>query len=37
MAQVWHDDDVDMSQLKNETISVIGYGIQGAAFKRLWT
>ncbi len=31
MAQVWHDDDVDMSQLKNETISVIGYGIQGAA------
>ena len=31
MAQIWHDDDVDMSQLKNETISVIGYGIQGAA------
>ena len=31
MAQVWHDDDVDMSQLKNETISVIGYGIQGGA------
>ena len=31
MAQVWHDDDIDISQLKNETISVIGYGIQGAA------
>ena len=31
MAQIWHDNDVDMSQLKNETISVIGYGIQGAA------
>ena len=31
MAQVWHDDDIDISQLKNETISVIGYGIQGSA------
>ena len=31
MAQVWHDKDINLDQLKNETISVIGYGIQGAA------
>jgi len=31
MAKMWHDDDVSLDPIKDETIAVIGYGIQGAA------
>jgi ketol-acid reductoisomerase len=31
MARVFYDEDVDSTALRNETIAVIGYGIQGRA------
>ncbi len=31
MAQIWKDEDVSLDTIKNETIAVIGYGIQGNA------
>ncbi len=31
MAQIWKDDQVSLDQIKNETIAVLGYGIQGNA------
>ena len=31
MAKIWKDDDVSLEPLKNQTIAVIGYGIQGKA------
>jgi ketol-acid reductoisomerase len=31
MVRMWKDDQIDISKVKNETIAVIGYGIQGAA------
>lgn len=31
MAQTWKDDDVSLDPIKNETIAVLGYGIQGNA------
>ena len=31
MAKTWKDDDVSLEPLKNQTIAVIGYGIQGNA------
>lgn len=31
MAKIWKDDDVSLDPIKNETIAVIGYGIQGNA------
>ena len=31
MAKTWHDKELNLDSIKNETISVIGYGIQGAA------
>jgi len=31
MAKTWKDDDVSLESLKNQTIAVIGYGIQGNA------
>ncbi|MBI3253644.1 MAG: ketol-acid reductoisomerase, partial [Nitrosopumilales archaeon] len=31
MAKTWKDDDVSLDPIKNETIAVIGYGIQGNA------
>jgi len=31
MAQTWKDDDVALEPIKNETIAVLGYGIQGNA------
>ena len=31
MAQIWKDDDVNLDPIKNETIAVLGYGIQGNA------
>ena len=31
MAQIWKDEDVSLDPIKNETIAVIGYGIQGNA------
>ena len=31
MAQTWKDDDVSLDPIKNETIAVLGYGIQGSA------
>jgi|TARA_B100001013_G_scaffold314777_1_gene221445 ketol-acid reductoisomerase len=31
MAKTWHDEELNLDSIKNETISVIGYGIQGAA------
>ena len=31
MAKIWKDDDVSLDPLKNQTIAVIGYGIQGNA------
>ncbi|GFN41942.1 MAG: ketol-acid reductoisomerase (NADP(+)) [Marine Group I thaumarchaeote] len=31
MAQIWKDDDVSLDPIKNETIAVLGYGIQGNA------
>ena len=31
MAQIWKDEDVSLDPIKNETIAVIGYGIQGSA------
>jgi len=31
MAKIWKDDDVSLEPLKNQTIAVIGYGIQGNA------
>ena len=31
MAKMWHDDDVSLEPIKDETIAVLGYGIQGAA------
>src|SRR5919108_1623336 len=30
-AKIWLDDEVDLGSVKNETIAVIGYGIQGRA------
>jgi len=31
MAKIWKDDDVSLDAIKNETIAVLGYGIQGNA------
>ena len=31
MAQTWKDDDVSLDSIKDQTISVLGYGIQGNA------
>ncbi len=31
MAQIWKDEDVSLDPIKNETIAVLGYGIQGNA------
>ena len=31
MAQVWKDDEISLDSIKDETIAVIGYGIQGDA------
>ena len=31
MAKIWKDDDVSLDSIKNQTIAVIGYGIQGNA------
>ena len=31
MTQIWHDKDLTFDHIKDQTISVIGYGIQGAA------
>ena len=31
MAKIWKDDDVSLDFIKNQTIAVIGYGIQGNA------
>lgn len=31
MAKTWKDDDVDLTPLKDQTIAVLGYGIQGDA------
>ncbi|HEU04436.1 hypothetical protein LCGC14_1475800 [marine sediment metagenome] len=31
MAQIWKDDQVSLDPIKNETIAVLGYGIQGNA------
>ena len=31
MVQIWKDEDVSLDPIKNETIAVIGYGIQGNA------
>ena len=31
MAKIWKDDDVSLEPIKNETIAVLGYGIQGNA------
>ncbi len=31
MAQTWKDDQVSLDPIKNETIAVLGYGIQGNA------
>jgi ketol-acid reductoisomerase len=31
MAQTWKDEDISLDQIKNQTIAVIGYGIQGDA------
>lgn len=31
MAKTWKDDDISLDAIKNETIAVIGYGIQGDA------
>jgi len=31
MAKIWKDDDVNLEFIKNQTIAVIGYGIQGNA------
>jgi len=29
MAKTWKDSDVSLDPIKNQTIAVIGYGIQG--------
>ena len=29
MAKIYYDNDADLSYLKNKTVGVIGYGIQG--------
>ncbi|MGI0043772.1 MAG: NAD(P)-binding domain-containing protein, partial [Nitrososphaeraceae archaeon] len=31
MAQRWHDDDINLDEVKKDRIAVIGYGIQGRA------
>ena len=31
MAQTWKDEDISLDQIKDQTIAVIGYGIQGDA------
>lgn len=31
MAKIWYDKDVNLDTIKNETIAVMGYGIQGSA------
>src|SRR3989344_8071809 len=31
MAKIWKDDDVSLDPIKNETIAILGYGIQGNA------
>lgn len=31
MAKTWHDKELNLDSIKHETISVIGYGIQGSA------
>lgn len=31
MAKTWKDSDVSLDPIKNETIAVLGYGIQGNA------
>lgn len=31
MAKIWKDDDVSFDPIKNETITILGYGIQGNA------
>ena len=31
MAQTWKDEDISLDSIKDQTIAVIGYGIQGHA------
>jgi len=31
MAKIWKDEDVSLDPIKNQTIAVLGYGIQGNA------
>ena len=31
MAQTWKDEDISLEPIKDQTIAVIGYGIQGDA------
>jgi len=31
MAQIWKDDDVSLDAINDQTIAIIGYGIQGNA------
>jgi len=31
MAQIWKDEDVSLDAIKDQTIGIIGYGIQGNA------
>ena len=31
MAQTWKDEDISLDPIKDQTIAVIGYGIQGDA------
>ena len=31
MAQIWKDEDVNLDAIKDQTIAIIGYGIQGNA------
>ena len=31
MAQTWKDSDISLDPIKNQTIAIIGYGIQGDA------
>ncbi|NHI02474.1 Ketol-acid reductoisomerase [Candidatus Nitrosotalea sp. TS] len=41
MAKTWKDSDVSLDPIKNETIAVLGYGIQGHAqannLKGFWS
>ena len=31
MAKTWKDDDINLDLIKDQTVAVIGYGIQGDA------